>query len=109
MGKRTNEETLPKHEGSGGRSPRRGWSLKGRVWPLSLFALAIGCSPYVAPPLGLDHPANPSAREPAPPSPSQILRAEPSAAPSAPKEDAFSGHERHDAQGMPGMPGMPGM
>ncbi len=45
---------------------------------LVLFLLLViaSCSPYAAPPLGLDHPASPRAAEAPAPSPSQALAPE---------------------------------
>jgi hypothetical protein len=80
--------------------------VKQRVWCLSVFIVVVGCSPYVAPPLGPDHPASPNAREAPPPPPSQAFQEEPLPPPSAPKKGASSGHEPHGEQGMQGMPGM---
>jgi hypothetical protein len=88
---------------------RRRKIVKNRMWQFLFVGALAGCSAYVPPALGPDHPASVNAPEAPPPPPSQTLAGEPVVSTPASKPPP-SGHAGHGMQGMDeGMEGMPGM
>jgi hypothetical protein len=74
-----------------------------KLWWFSLFAVA-GCSPYFAPPVGIDHPASAHAPETPSPPPSTAFADPPppgaqSEPPGAGHEDAELTHGTHGGHG----------